>query len=209
MNSPAATRDPDLTRRQILAAALELFVEHGFADVSMRRIAERSGVTKSLIHHHFGSKESLWEATKEEALSRYVADQMDELEQATTVDGSLLRAGVINYFRFLQNHPQVVRLLAWTHMENDATCGEMDAALARLGAERVRQAQQGGVFRDDVNPMHVVTMFVLVCTQWFQARSHHAQWPGMGSDDEFLNDFLAIYMDGLKPPARADDRTRP
>ncbi|NKI34970.1 TetR/AcrR family transcriptional regulator [Wenzhouxiangella sp. XN79A] len=200
MNTAATTRDPELTRRQILAAALELFVDQGFADVSMRQIAEKSGVTKSLIHHHFGSKDALWEATKEAALSRYVADQMQELEQATTVDGSLLRDGVIKYFRFLQDNPQVVRLLAWTHMEGDATCGEMDAALARLGAERVRQAQQGGVFRSDVNPMHVVTMFVLVCTQWFQARSHHAQWPGMGSDEEFLSDFLAIYMDGLAPP---------
>jgi TetR/AcrR family transcriptional regulator len=204
MNSIAATRDPDATRRQILAAALDLFVEHGYSDVSMRQIAEKSGVTKSLIHHHFGSKESLWEATKEKALARYAADQKAELEQATVVDGTLLRDGVVNYFRFLQDNPQVVRLLAWTHMEGDATCGEMDAELVRLGAQRVLQAQQAGIFRDDVNPVHVVTLFILVCTQWFQARTHHGQWPGMGSDEEFLHDFLAIYMGGLTPPARSD-----
>ena len=205
MNSPAATRDPDLTRRQILAAALDLFVEHGFADVSMRQIAERSGVTKSLIHHHFGSKDRLWEATKEQALAQYAAEQKQELEQRTEADGRLLHDGVVNYFRFLQDNPQVVRLLAWTHMEGDASCGEMDAELVRLGAERVRQAQQAGIFRADVNPVHVVTLFILVCTQWFQARSHHAQWPGMGSDEEFLNDFLAVYMDGLAPFAGATD----
>lgn len=199
MNAAPATRDPDLTRRQILAAALELFVEHGFADVSMRQIAEKSGVTKSLIHHHFGSKDALWDATKEQALAQYAAEQKAELEQATVVDGTLLRDGVINYFRFLQANPQVVRLLAWTHMEGDATCGRMDAELVRLGAQRVEQAQKAGVFRDDVNPVHVVTLFILVCTQWFQARSHHAQWTGMGSDEAFLEDFLRIYMDGLAP----------
>jgi TetR/AcrR family transcriptional regulator len=204
MTSAVATRDPDATRRQILAAALELFVEHGFADVSMRQIAEKSGVTKSLIHHHFGSKESLWDATKEQALAQYAADQKAELEQATVVDGSLLRDGVVNYFRFLQDNPQVVRLLAWTHMEGDATCGEMDAELVRLGAERVRQAQDAGVFRKDVNPVHVVTLFILVCTQWFQARTHHGQWPGMGDDEEFLEDFLAIYMGGLQPASPAE-----
>ena len=112
MTTIPATRDPDLTRRQILSAALELFVEHGFADVSMRQIAEQSGVTKSLIHHHFGSKEALWEATKEQALAQYAAEQKAELEQARVVDGSLLRDGVVNYFRFLQDNPQVVRLLA-------------------------------------------------------------------------------------------------
>ena len=200
MKTATATRDPDLTRRQILSSALELFVEHGFADVSMRQIAEKSGVTKSLIHHHFGSKDALWEATKEQALAQYAADQKQELEQAERVDGTLLRDGVVNYFRFLQSNPQVVRLLAWTHMEGDATCGEMDAELVRLGAARVGQAQDAGVFRKDVNPVHVVTMFILVCTQWFQARTHHGQWPGMGSDEEFLADFLAIYMDGLAPP---------
>lgn len=204
MNTAVVTRDPDATRRQILAAALELFVEHGFADVSMRQIAERSGVTKSLIHHHFGSKDSLWEATKEQALAQYASEQKAELEQAEIVDGTLLRDGVVNYFRFLQDNPQVVRLLAWTHMEGDATCGEMDAELVRLGARRVEQAQQAGIFRDDVNPVHVVTLFILVCTQWFQARTHHGQWPGMGSDDEFLQDFLAIYMGGLKPAAQSD-----
>lgn len=199
MNTATASRDPDLTRRQILAAALDLFVENGFADVSMRQIAEKSGVTKSLIHHHFGSKEALWEATKEQALAQYAAEQKQELEQAGAPDGRLLRDGVVKYFRFLQDNPQVARLLAWTHMEGDTTCGEMDAELVRLGAERVRQAQQGGVFRADVNPVHVVTLFILVCTQWFQARTHHGQWPGMGSDDEFLDDFLKIYMDGLSP----------
>lgn len=204
MNPAVATRDPDATRRQILAAALELFVEHGFADVSMRQIAEKSGVTKSLIHHHFGSKDSLWEATKEQALAQYAAEQKAELEQAEIVDGTLLRDGVVNYFRFLQDNPQVVRLLAWTHMEGDATCGEMDAELVRLGAQRVEQAQDAGIFRDDVNPVHVVTLFILVCTQWFQARTHHGQWPGMGSDEEFLNDFLAIYMGGLTPTAPSD-----
>ena len=87
MNTATASRDPDLTRRQILAAALDLFVENGFADVSMRQIAEKSGVTKSLIHHHFGSKEALWEATKEQALAQYAAEQKQELEQAGAPDG--------------------------------------------------------------------------------------------------------------------------
>src|SRR6056297_758287 len=202
MTITAATRDPDLTRRQILAAALDLFVEHGFADVSMRQIAEKSGVTKSLIHHHFGSKEQLWEATKEQALAQYAAEQKQELEQRTVADGRLLHDGVVNYFRFLQANPQVVRLLAWTHMEGDASCGEMDAELVRLGAERIRQGQHSGLFRDDVNPTHVVTIFVMTCLQWFEARSHRAQWPGVGNDDEFLDDFLKIFMRGLK---RSDD----
>ncbi len=200
MNQPA-TRDADRTRQRILDAAFARFVERGFADVSMREIAEQSGVTKSLIHHHFGSKKALWDAVKDRAFGRYADEQMAELENAENPDADLLERGVVNYFRFLRDHPQVVRLLAWTHLEGDENCGEMDAELVRLGAHRIRQGQEHGLFRDDVNPTHVVTMFVLTCLQWFEARSHHAQWPGIGGDEDFLDDFLKIFMRGLSPPA--------
>ncbi|MCA1779532.1 MAG: TetR/AcrR family transcriptional regulator [Xanthomonadaceae bacterium] len=198
-----ATRDPDLTRGRILDAAFELFVEKGFAGVAMREIAERSGVTKSLIHHHFGSKEALWDATKEQAFSQYAESQRTELKQNPRSDEALLRNSVIDYFNFLKNNPRVVRLFAWTHLEGDASCGEMDAELVALGAERIRQAQQAGIFRRDINPVHVVTTFVMACTHWFEARSHHAQWPGIGNDDEFLDDFLKLFMAGLAPSADA------
>ncbi|MEE4297634.1 MAG: TetR/AcrR family transcriptional regulator [Wenzhouxiangella sp.] len=198
-NSPANTRDPEATRQRILSAAMDLFVEKGYADVAMRQIAERSGVTKSLIHHHFGSKEALWKATKEAAFELYAGLQRQDLTEAEQSDEDLLRRGVVNYFKFLQSHPEVVRLFAWAHLERDTCVGENDAGLVRLGAERIRQAQENGIFRSDVNPVHVITTFVITCTHWFEAQSHHSQWEGIGSNQEFLDDFLKIFLDGLKP----------
>lgn len=43
----------------MLAAALELFCEHGFAGTSTRRIAERAGVAEGLVFHYFATKEAL------------------------------------------------------------------------------------------------------------------------------------------------------
>lgn len=194
------TRDPDLTRSRILQAGFDLFVDRGFAAVSMRELAQRSGVTKSLIHHHFGTKEGLWDAVKEVAFSRYYEAQRDELEGADSPDSGLLRNGVIRYFRFLQENPKVVRLFTWMHLEGDATCNEMDAELVKLGARRVREAQEAGLLRADVNPTHVVTVFIHACSQWFEVRTQHKNWEGIGSDDEYLDDFLKIFMDGLAPP---------
>lgn len=199
MNAVTGTRDPDLTRERILEAAHTLFVDKGFAAVSMREIAARSGVTKSLIHHHFGSKEALWELVKERAFSAYAEGQQAELDQADAPDAALLMNAVVRYFAFLQANPEVVRLFAWSHLDSDQSCGRLDAELVRLGAERVRQAQQRGLLRADVNPAHVVTTFVNACTQWFTARAHHSQWPGVGSDQEYLDDFLRIFMEGLLP----------
>jgi TetR/AcrR family transcriptional regulator len=199
MNTLPGSRDPDLTRERILEAAHGLFVERGFAAVTMREIAARSGVTKSLIHHHFGSKEALWELVKERAFAAYAEGQEAELLQADAPGPDLLRKAVIRYFAFLKANPEVVRLFAWTHLDEDQSCGRLDAELVRLGAERIRQAQQHGLLREDVNPAHVVTMFVNACTQWFEARAHHSQWPGVGDDAEYLDDFLKIFFEGLTP----------
>ena len=199
MKPVTGTRDPDLTRERIVAAAHALFVKKGFAAVSMREIAARSGVTKSLIHHHFGSKEALWELVKEQAISAYADGQEAELRAAEAPDADLLRNAIVKYFEFLQANPAVVRLFAWTHLDEDQSCGRLDAELVRLGAERVRQTQARGLLRKDVNPAHVVTLFVNACTQWFEARAHHSQWPGVGSDAEYLDDFLKIFFEGLMP----------
>ena len=205
MTTVAGARDPDLTRERILEAAYTLFVRKGFAAVSMRDLAQESGVTKSLIHHHFGSKEALWELVKEQAIAAYAEGQVAQLKAAEAPDAELLRDSIARYFHFLQHNPEVVRLFAWTHLDADQSCGQLDAELVRLGAERVRQAQARGLLRADVNPTHVVTLFVNGCTHWFQARAHHAQWPGVGSDAEYLEDFLKIVMEGLLPrPAEED-----
>lgn len=204
MNEPI-TRDPELTRERILEAGFELFVGRGFAAVSMRELAERSGVTKSLIHHHFGTKEALWGAVKEAAFARYYEAQKDELEGADSPDSELLRNGVIRYFRFLQDNPQVVRLFTWMHLEDDTSCSEMDAELVELGARRVREAQEAGLLRPDVNPSHVVTVFIHACSQWFELRAQHKHWTGVGTDEEYLDDFLKIFMDGLAPEGAGPD----
>lgn len=49
------------TRKVILCAAAELFVDKGFDRVSVRELADKAGVSHGLIRHHFGSKQQIWE----------------------------------------------------------------------------------------------------------------------------------------------------
>ncbi|MDQ0634195.1 AcrR family transcriptional regulator [Arthrobacter pascens] len=53
-------------REQIVAAAIPIFGEHGFAAGSIRTIAERVGVSHATLLQHFGSKEGLLMAVLEE-----------------------------------------------------------------------------------------------------------------------------------------------
>lgn len=50
----------DSTRQKLLEEALVLFARHGFAGVSIAQVADRLGLTKQALLHHFGSKEKLY-----------------------------------------------------------------------------------------------------------------------------------------------------
>src|SRR5579885_3842871 len=66
---PARTRDRAATRAAVLAAAEEEFARHGLEAARTEEIAERSGVTKGMIYHYFGSKEKLYEAALEQVFA--------------------------------------------------------------------------------------------------------------------------------------------
>ena len=53
------------TRGEILAAARQVFGEHGFENASVRRVAARAGVDPALVHHYFGTKQALFLAAME------------------------------------------------------------------------------------------------------------------------------------------------
>jgi TetR/AcrR family transcriptional repressor of mexJK operon len=52
-------------RQQILNAAINLFIEQGFAATSMELIAKNADVSKQTVYSHFGSKDDLFSASIE------------------------------------------------------------------------------------------------------------------------------------------------
>jgi AcrR family transcriptional regulator len=53
------TREREVTRRRILDAAREMFVEQGYEATTMRAIADKVEFTPTAIYHHFRNKEAL------------------------------------------------------------------------------------------------------------------------------------------------------
>ncbi|WP_353816544.1 TetR/AcrR family transcriptional regulator [Agromyces sp. SYSU T00266] len=60
-------------RDRIVNEAMALFATSGYGDTSLREVAERVGVTKSALFHHFGTKSDLLEAVLLERDARTVA----------------------------------------------------------------------------------------------------------------------------------------
>ncbi len=66
------------TRARALAVALRMFAERGYANTSLREIADRLGVTKAALYFHYRSKDDLLAAI----LREYVDDLGDLLDDA-------------------------------------------------------------------------------------------------------------------------------
>lgn len=60
-------RDKELHHERIIEAATAEFLEYGFKDASMRRIAAEAGMSASGLYKHFASKEEMFAALVEPA----------------------------------------------------------------------------------------------------------------------------------------------
>ncbi len=196
-------RDPEATRAAILDAAEDLFIERGVADSPTSLIAKKAGVTKSLIHHHFGSKEELWSEIKARRFSVYYERQKEVL---ATSEGSLelLRQSIIAYFQFLQSEPRAVRFMSWRFVEEDDPCLELEEQLFELGVLRIRQAQEKGELRQDLEPLFILKTFLGMAMHWFQSKGIFCRMMGESIemedlDERYLEHLLHLYFEGVKP----------
>ena len=61
------------TKERILAAALELFSQNGYAGTNIRELAGSLGMGKSSMYRHFESKEEIWNTLLDELIAYYEA----------------------------------------------------------------------------------------------------------------------------------------
>lgn len=196
-------RDPEATRQTILGAAEALILEKGFAATSVSEIAKRAGVTKSLIHHHFGSKEALWTAVKMLKVSEYFGQQMSMLRNPDSSD-NLLRDSIVTYFHFLQSHPEVIRLLTWMTLEAEMPCTEEQKELFDLALRRLSEYQEAGALRSDVRPAFILISFLSLVQGWFRAHGAPDMMlmglePSEDLNREYLDAVLKLFFEGVLP----------
>ena len=61
------------TKERILAAALEMFSQNGYAGTNVRELTASLGLVKSSMYKHFGSKEEIWNTLLDEMTTYYGA----------------------------------------------------------------------------------------------------------------------------------------
>ncbi len=96
-SSPSAATGTKRERRkearpgELLEAALDLFVEKGFAATRVDEVAARAGVSKGTLFLYFPSKEELFKAVVRENIAGRFAEWNDELENFAGTTSEVLR----------------------------------------------------------------------------------------------------------------------
>lgn len=148
--------EPPSGARAILDAACELFASQGFDAVSISAIAQRAGVSKSNVFHHFANKEALFAAVLQESGEPH-ADFVEALLAQPGSSMDKLRQLVMFEMQSMFENDRHMRVVMREMIEDgqDGRCERIGQVFQRnidgvLGL--IRQGQARGEFRSDLHP---------------------------------------------------------
>ncbi len=116
--------EPSDTRSRILSAASEVYAREGLVGLSMRRVAEKVGLTAAAIYRHFEDKEALLQALAEEGFRLFGAYLWEALGESTPE--ARLQRTCERYLRFALEQSRYYQVIFISHADE-------------LGLERMSQ----------------------------------------------------------------------
>jgi AcrR family transcriptional regulator len=126
------TRLPRSARRkQLLAAAQQIFVAQGYHAAAMDDIAERAGVSKPVLYQHFPGKLELYLALLDTHCDAIIAKVRSAM-LATPDNKERVKGAVQAYFDFVDHESEAFRLVFESDLRNDPQV-----------RERVERVEQG------------------------------------------------------------------
>ena len=192
-DTPARRGRPGYDQDQVLAVAVQVFIEHGYDATSVSSLAERLGLSKSALYHHYSSKEQLLEVALEEALGG--------LEGVLrSVEGRTARAKLEHVLRgavgvLVEKLPYVTLLLRVRgNSEVERRALERRRVFDREVTALVLAAQDEGSVRADVDAaLATRLLFGMVnsIVEWYRPT-------GAEGAAELADDVLRVALDGLR-----------
>lgn len=201
---------PD-ARDLILEAALGAFAEKGFHGAAMRDIAGRAGVSQSLVHHHFGNKEALWNLVGERTSADFLAYVAEAISPDVPPHESVPQA-MRAYLSYWRGHPAAFRFNLWRLLEG--LSDEREARSKTLNARAVPlmvRAQEAGFVRDDMPAGLPLIISGSLIQFWLHSQveirdAYAVTGASLPSDDAFIEIILDLIRakDGRLPAGRSE-----
>jgi AcrR family transcriptional regulator len=199
---------PTDRRAELLNIAAGLFAERGLRATTVRDIADAAGILSGSLYHHFDSKESM----VDEILRGFLDALFHRYREIVAQDlgpRATLEAVVIASFEAIDEHNAAVAIYQaearrLAEQPRFAYIGERLTEFRRLWHDVLEAGIAAGSFRDDLDvelSYRFLRDTVWVGVGWYR--------PGgkLGIDD-IARQYLAIVLDGIATPRRADRHSK-
>jgi AcrR family transcriptional regulator len=201
MATPPKTRPRSQRAHQaILAAALELCIERGFAKTSVDAIAQRAGVGKQTIYRWWPSKaavvvEAVHKATASTVAFPDTGDVVADLRAQMTDVAHFFQTDVVSLYREVIGAAQSDAAAAQTILET-LIGPRVEECLGRLQKAQKDGQIKGGIDLEDVVDILYAPLYyrLLLGTR--------PVTPGQ------VEDVLELVFDGLRPPRHTGSRRK-
>ena len=192
-DTPARRGRPGYDQGQVLDVAVQEFIAHGYDATSVASLADRLGLSKSALYHHYASKEQLLEVALEEALGGLegvLASAQDATARAKLE--YVLRGAVGVLVEKLPYVTLLLRVRGNSDVERRAL--ERRRVFDREVTALVRAAQEEGSVRADVDAsLATRLLFGMVnsIVEWYRPT-------GPEGAEQLADDVLRVALDGLR-----------
>lgn len=210
MSQPTIAAAPSRQRRkearpaELIAAALDLFVERGFAATKLDDVAARAGVSKGTLYLYFASKEELFKAVIQQGLLPVLAQGEEILAQHRGDASSLLRELILHWWELVVNSPlsAIPKLIiseSWYFPEVAIYFHEnVSSRIDKLLGGILQKGMQSGEFRtlDIPATIDMISSPILMRVLW-RYSFRPCGCGGQQDDDIYLNTYLDLLLNGL------------
>jgi AcrR family transcriptional regulator len=196
------SRERENVRGAILTAARSLFLAEGYANVSMRKIAEQIEYSPGAIYSYFASKEDIFFALAEEGLQGLRAHcTADAHPAASSAPLDQVREAIWRFYTFSKEQPEYFSLIfvdeAVPRISRDWERFSFVRELRQGIEEHIQKCIDDGVFP---NAMSAPSVFRVLSTAVYGAsvfRLSNRLAPGEDAD-ALAHDVLDAALGGLK-----------
>lgn len=105
-------------RQRILQTTMRCFGAYGYEKSSMKLISKEAGVSQTLLHYHFETKEKLFQAAIDDMAKTMFSTVSTRLAEAVSVGDSLAKAGDLVYTLFIDNVDAVTFMVEFAAAAN-------------------------------------------------------------------------------------------
>ena len=98
-------------RDALLQAAKSLIAEAGIDNLSLRKLAERAGVSRTAPYHHFSDKNDLLCAIAAQGFQRRHAEAVANFEDTLLTPREKFEQYILDYVKFAANNPEQYELM--------------------------------------------------------------------------------------------------